>query len=63
MSRHSDLIREAYTAVLFQMMEQGLTGPLHHRLAIELTAEVATKMAHETIVPEDVEQTLSYEDV
>lgn len=62
MSRHSDVIREAYTTVLFRMMEKGLTGPLHHRLALELTAEVVSKTVQETIAPADVEQTLSYED-
>ena len=60
--QHGELIRETYTSVLFQMMEKGLTGPLHRRLAIELTAEVATKLAYTEIAPEDVEQVLSYED-
>ncbi len=54
MTQHLSEIRQAYTTVLLEMSERGLSGPEHRETAYRLSAQLASRWAGTEISPEMV---------
>ena len=54
MEQHLSEIKQAYTAILFEMSEQGFGGPRHRDTAYALSAQLASRLTGDEISPDKV---------